>query len=108
MRDELKPLMEKVANVHSTLDIHVVLCRDNEESFRRIDNFELDWGPGSQQGEMFIEDEFIGDADINDDEGDEDDEFFDDEDDDGHFNEIFMRHHAMLMDDNYEIVPTDD
>ncbi|OWZ23259.1 hypothetical protein PHMEG_0001879 [Phytophthora megakarya] len=110
MCDELKPLMEKVASVHPTLDIHAVLCRENEESFRRIDNFELDWCPGSQQGEMFIEDEFLGGDDITDEEGGENDDFFDHEDDDGPLDphELFLRRHAMFMDDDFDIVPADE
>ncbi|KAG7391220.1 Internal alternative NAD(P)H-ubiquinone oxidoreductase A1, mitochondrial [Phytophthora pseudosyringae] len=110
VRDELKPILEKVASAHPSLDIHLVLCRDNEDSFRRIDNLELDWCLGSQQGEMFIEDEYVGDTDSNDGGSDEEGEFFDDEDGGGPLDphDIFLRRHAMFMDDDYEIVPAGD
>ncbi|CAI5726520.1 unnamed protein product [Peronospora effusa] len=103
LRDELKPLMEKVAKAHPTLDVHVVLCRNTEDSFDQIDNLELNWCPGSQQGEIFIDDEFVGNADSSD--SDEDDEeFYDDEDIlDPH--EIYLRRHAMLLENEYDVFP---
>eukprot|EP00644_Phytophthora_capsici_P005866 jgi/Phyca11/538968/estExt2_Genewise1Plus.C_PHYCAscaffold_20725 len=72
MRDELKPLLEKAIECHPKLDVHVVVCRDDEESFRRIDNVEFNWCPDGQEGDMFIEDEYLE----SDNEGsDEDDSF---------------------------------
>ncbi|CAI5728367.1 unnamed protein product [Peronospora destructor] len=105
LRDELKSLMEKVAKAHPTLDVHVVLCRSTEDSFHQIDNVELNWRSGSQQGDIFIDDELVGDVDSNDSGSDEDDEeFYDDEDDlDPH--EIYLRRHAMLLEDEYEGFP---
>ncbi|KAE8888897.1 hypothetical protein PF007_g10240 [Phytophthora fragariae] len=102
VRDELKPLLEKVADAHPLLDLHIVLCRDNEESFRRIDNIELDWGPGFQDGDVFIEDEYVGSADSNDGESDEEGEEFDDGPLDPH--ERFFRRQAMFMEDDFEVV----
>lgn len=68
-----------------------------EESFRRIDNIELDWGPGAQDGDVFIEDEYIGNADSNGESDEEGEEFNDDGPLDPH--ELFLRRHAMFMDD---------
>ncbi|KAL3673869.1 hypothetical protein V7S43_001556 [Phytophthora oleae] len=87
MRDELKPLLEKVIDAHPKLDVHVVVCRDNEESFRRIDNVEFNWCPGGQEGDVFFEDEYLEGSDSNEEGSDEDDVFFD---------------------DDYEIVPADE
>ncbi|CAH0513986.1 unnamed protein product [Peronospora belbahrii] len=106
LRDELKPIMEKVANAHPTLDMHVVLCRNTPDSFCRIDNMELNWCPGSQQGSMFIDNAFVGDTDSNDRESDEENEAFYDEEDEAFYNveddldphEIYSRRHAMLLD----------
>ncbi|KAJ8558853.1 hypothetical protein ON010_g8595 [Phytophthora cinnamomi] len=105
VRDELKPLLEKVADAHPLLDLHIVLCRDNEESFRRIDNIELDWGPGFQDGDVFIEDEYVGHADSDGGGSDEDGEEFDDGPIDHH--DLFLRRHAMFMDD-FEVVSDDE
>ncbi|KAG3118250.1 hypothetical protein PI124_g3477 [Phytophthora idaei] len=107
VRDELKPILEMVASAHPSLDMHIILCRDNEDSFRRIEHLELDWCPGSQVGEAFVEDEYIGDSDNGDGGSDEEDDFFDDEDGPLDPHEIYFRRHAMLMDDDYEIVPAD-
>ncbi|KAF4038955.1 hypothetical protein GN244_ATG08938 [Phytophthora infestans] len=108
VRDELNPILEKVASAHPSLDLHIILCRDNDESFRLIEHLELDWCPGSQEGEIFFENEYLGDSDNNDGGSDEEDEFFDDEDGPLNRHEIFFRRHAMFMDDEYEIVPADE
>ncbi|GMF19893.1 unnamed protein product [Phytophthora lilii] len=110
VRDELNPVIEKVTAAHPSLDLHIVLCRDNADSFRRIDNLELDWSAGSQQGEIFIEDEFLGDTDSDDGRSDEDEGPFDDEDDDGPADprEHFLRHHTIFVEDDFEIVPADE
>ncbi|KAK1948485.1 hypothetical protein P3T76_000774 [Phytophthora citrophthora] len=84
MHDELKPLLEKAIDAHPKLGIHVVVCRDDDESFRRIDNVEFNWCSGGQEGDMFIEDEYL-ESDI---EGSDEDDFF--------------------FDDDYEIVPADE
>ncbi|KUF80570.1 hypothetical protein AM587_10011217 [Phytophthora nicotianae] len=106
LRDELKPMLDKVASAHPFLDMHIILCRDNEESFRLIEHLELDWCPGSQQGDIFAEDEYLGDSDN--DGGSDEEVIFDEED--GHLDPrgIFFRRHAMFMDDDYEVVLADE
>jgi hypothetical protein len=103
MRDELKPILDEVASAHPTLDMQVVLCRDPEDRFQRIDNLELDWRPGSQQGDIYLEDDFVGDPN-NGGGSDEDDEFFDEDEEDGFIDprERFLRHRPMFLEDDVD------
>lgn len=81
LADELQPLLTKVAQSHPSLDMHVVLNRHSEDSFRRIEQLDMDWHLGSQEGEVFIEEEYLGDDDDDDDDDDdiEDEAQLDDE-----------------------------
>ncbi|GMF39768.1 unnamed protein product [Phytophthora fragariaefolia] len=107
VRDKLKPLLEKVANAHPLLDMHIVLCRDNEESFLRIDNIELDWGLGFQDGDVFIEDEYVADVDSEEDVSDEEEEGEEVDVDPVHPHEYILRRRAMLLND-FEVVSDED
>ncbi|TDH64819.1 hypothetical protein CCR75_006654 [Bremia lactucae] len=80
VHNELKPILKKICETQLSLDLHIVLCRDDESTFRRIDNLELNWCLGSQQGDVFIEDEFAGSAGSNYYSSDVEDDYNDDVD----------------------------